>query len=119
MPIGQAVMIALSGFMVVFMMLCILWGLIVLISKFVKTITQKQEKEALESVQKAAEQPQVTAPVTVAADEPEKVVHVPYGGEIALYDVDEKTAACIMAIVCDTTKIPLDHLIFKSIRALD
>ena len=47
MPISQAVMIALSGFMVVFMMLCILWGLIVLISRFVKGLTQKQEAAAL------------------------------------------------------------------------
>ena len=40
-------------------------------------------------------------------------------GEIALYDVDEKTAACIMAIISDETKIPLNQLIFKSIKALN
>ena len=121
MPIGQAVMIALSGFLVVFLMLCILWGLIVLISKFVKGLTQKQEAAAFKASQESALQTQTeAASETVKAAEPEKeVVHLPYGGEIALFDVDEKTAACIMASVADSTKIPLDHLIFKSIRALD
>ncbi len=121
MPISQAVMIALSGFMVVFMMLCILWGLIVLISKFVKGLTQKQETAALRTAQEDTLKAQTeTVSETVKTAEPEQeVVHLPYGGEIALFDVDEKTAACIMAIVADSTKIPLDHLIFKSIRALD
>lgn len=120
MPISQAVMIALSGFMVVFMMLCILWGLIVLISKFVKGLTQKEEAAALRTSQEAAAQAQTeTASETVKTASEQEVVHLPYGGEIALFDVDEKTAACIMAIVADSSKIPLDQLIFKSIRALD
>ena len=33
--------------------------------------------------------------------------------------VDEKTAACLMAIVSEETGIPLSQLIFKKIRALD
>ena len=40
------------------------------------------------------------------------------GGHVALIDVDEKTAACIMAIVSHESGIPLSGLIFKSIRAL-
>ncbi len=40
-------------------------------------------------------------------------------GELKLYDVDDKTAAMIMAIVSDESKIPLSELIFKSIKALD
>ena len=40
-------------------------------------------------------------------------------GEIKLIGVDEKTAAMIMAIVSDESKIPLSELQFKSIRALD
>jgi hypothetical protein len=54
---------------------------------------------------------------TAAAEEPEE--RLAYVGEIALLNVDEKTAACIMAIVSDETKIPLSQLIFRSIRALD
>ncbi|KNY25154.1 OadG family protein [Pseudobacteroides cellulosolvens] len=40
-------------------------------------------------------------------------------GELKLIGVDEKTAAMIMAIVSDESKIPLLELQFKSIRALD
>jgi len=42
-----------------------------------------------------------------------------YGGEVKLYDTDDKTAACIMAIVSDETGIPLNQLIFKSIKCLE
>lgn len=37
-------------------------------------------------------------------------------GEIKLYDVPDKTAAMIMAIVADTLKKPLNELRFKSIK---
>lgn len=39
------------------------------------------------------------------------------GGELTLYNVDEPTAAMIMAIVCDQTDIPLNELRFISIKA--
>lgn len=39
-------------------------------------------------------------------------------GELKLYDVDEKTAALIMAIVSDESSIPLSQLNFKSIRLM-
>jgi len=37
-------------------------------------------------------------------------------GTLALKDVDEPTAAMIMAIVSDESGIPLEHLIFRSIK---
>lgn len=40
-------------------------------------------------------------------------------GELKLIGVDERTAAMIMAIVCDETDIPLEQLRFKSIKAMD
>lgn len=40
-------------------------------------------------------------------------------GELKLINVDERTAAMIMAIVSDESKIPLNELRFKSIKALD
>lgn len=40
-------------------------------------------------------------------------------GELKLINVDEPTAAMIMAIVSDETKIPLEELRFISIKALD
>ncbi len=40
-------------------------------------------------------------------------------GELKLIEVDEKTAAMIMAIVSDESHIPLSELQFKSIRLLE
>jgi hypothetical protein len=40
-------------------------------------------------------------------------------GELKLIDVDERTAAMIMALTSDELKVPLNELQFKSIRALD
>jgi Na+-transporting methylmalonyl-CoA/oxaloacetate decarboxylase gamma subunit len=40
-------------------------------------------------------------------------------GELKLIDVDERTAAMIMAIVSDESNIPLSELQFKSIKLLD
>jgi len=40
-------------------------------------------------------------------------------GELKLLNVDEKTAAMIMAIVSDESQIPLSELSFKSIKAID
>lgn len=61
---------------------------------------------------KKKDEPAVTAPA----------VHTDSGaqaGSIKLIDVDEKTAALAMAIVAHESEIPVDQLIFKSIRAID
>jgi len=41
-----------------------------------------------------------------------------FGGELKLYDVDDEAAVQIIAIVVESTDIPLNELKFKSIRAL-
>ena len=43
----------------------------------------------------------------------------PNGGTVKLLNVDEKTAACVMAIVSHETQIPLNQLVFKSIKAVN
>lgn len=107
MDVLEALMIAVSGFLVVFIMLVFLWGVIVLINRVITAIEHEEP----------AVKPEI--PAVKETEVQETKAHEIYGGEIALYDVDEKTAACIMAIVADTTGIPLDQLIFRSIRALD
>ena len=107
---GEALMVALSGFLVVFLMLIILWGIIVMINKVVTAIEKKAEDTAVPSF---PEEPvRQEAPAAESASQT-------YGGEIALYDVDEKTAATIMAIISHETQIPLNQLVFKSIRAVE
>ena len=107
MSIGRALIIAVSGFSVVFLMLCILWFIIVIINK----VTTSLEGKVAPETPAAA-----PAKAPAKAEAPQAGT---FGGEIALYDVDEKTAACIMAIISDETKIPLSQLVFKSIRALN
>lgn len=104
--VTSALLVALSGMVIVFLMLAVLCGMIVVISKVVAALTKKAESAA--SAPAAA-----PAPVPAAAPAPG-----PFGGEVALIDVDEKTAACIMAIVSHETGIPLSELVFKSIKAL-
>ena len=40
-------------------------------------------------------------------------------GQLELYDCDEKSAAVIMAIISNESGIPLNHLEFKSIKAIE
>ena len=65
----------------------------------------------------------VEAPVENAQSEVAQVdVVIPkdaaYGGTLKLHNVDDQTAAMIMAIISDTSGIPLSELCFKSIRLI-
>ena len=100
----EAIQIAISGLVIVTLILGCLAILITLISKVVIII---------EGTKQGAEVCPVEPAVVAEAPAP-----LAYGGETLLIDVDEKTAACIMAIVSENTGIPLSQLIFKKIRAL-
>ena len=100
-----AFLVALSGIVIVFLMLAVLCLMIPVISKCVR-MTQKKAPTA----SAAAPTPAPAAPTPAPAGA--------YGGEVALIDVGEKTAACIMAIVSHETGIPLSELVFKKIKAL-
>lgn len=88
------------GMAVVFGVLCILFFIIALQGK----LFQKEKKVS------------EAAPAAVAAP-----VFSPAGAKddgVLLIDVDDKTAAMIMAIVADSTGIPAERLHFKSIKSL-
>ncbi len=97
-PLGvlDALMIAVSGFFIVFLMLAVLWGIIVIISRAVTALAGKE--------QQSAAAPAAPAPAAPAA--------------VVLEGIDETQAACVMAIVSHETGIPLDELVFKSIKAV-
>lgn len=103
MGIGTALIIAASGLAVVFLMLALLWISIIVVSKVVNKIAPVKAPAP-------AAAPAAPAPAAPAAGT--------FGGDVALIDVDEKTAACVMAIVSHETGIPLSELIFKKIKAL-
>lgn len=105
---GGAFLVALSGIVIVFMMLAILCLMIPVISKIVQSVQRPVVRERVATTQKAA---------PAAAPAPAPAVTA-VSGDVKLIDVDEKTAACIMAIVSHETGIPLSELIFKTIKAL-
>lgn len=102
----ESLLIAASGIVIVFIMLAVLCLFIPAISRCVQAVEKKNHKPAPK--QPAAPAPQASAAPAVGT----------YAGEVALIDVDEKTAACIMAIVSHETGIPLSELVFKKIKAL-
>lgn len=92
------------GFSIVFVVLIALS----LIIKLISIIISRFESKAMISKESQAHDD-----VTPTASEAQYA-----DGELKLYDVDEKTAALIMAIVSDESKIPLSELQFKSIRLM-
>lgn len=104
---GESFLIALSGIVIVFLMLAVLCLFIPVISRIVQFFEARSAKQQ--------EAPQPAPPVAPMSAAPAGAA---YTGEVTLIDVDEKTAACIMAIVSHETGIPLSELIFKTIRAL-
>ena len=105
----EAIFIAIGGLVTVFIVLAVISMMIVLISKIIVSITGKQKAPVKAEPVKTEE----------TASKPELVKDEnTYGGDVALIDVDEKTAACVMAIVSHETGIPLSQLIFKKIKLL-
>lgn len=108
--VGEALLIALCGFVTVFLLLLFLILVIRVVSSVVMTI---------ESKGKAPAETAAPAPAAPAAPaEKEEAPSKPWDGKLQLIDVDEETAACIMAIISDETDIPLDELQFRRIQAL-
>ena len=103
-PLGvlDALMIAVSGFFIVFLMLAVLWGIIVIISRAVTALAGKEQQSAAAPA----------APAPAPAPAPAAPAAVVFEG------IDETQAACVMAIVSHETGIPLDELVFKSIKAV-
>ena len=95
--------------LVVFGVLFLMYILISLSGKIIQGITKLGAKE--EPVKAA---PAAAAPAAPAA--PEEIYS---SGSLKLKNCDEKTAAMIMAIVADDSGIPLEELVFKSIKLVE
>ena len=95
--------------LVVFGVLLLMYILISLSGKIIQGITKVGAKE-----EPAKAAPAAAAPAAPAA--PEEVFS---SGSLKLKNCDEKTAAMIMAIVADDTGIPLNELVFKSIKLVE
>ena len=106
MPVGEALVYALLGYVVVFFGISLL---MVVVMGMGKIFIAKDRKAA---AAKAAAAPTAAAP-TPAAPKPTAPGSA---GEFKLHDVEPKTAAMIMAIVADKMGKPLNELRFISIK---
>ena len=105
---GEMFMNAGIVILVVFGVLLLMYILISLSGKIIQAISNIGKKE-----EPAKAAPAAAAPAAAASEEELS------SGTLKLKDCDEKTAATIMAIVADDTGIPLNELVFKSIKLVE
>ena len=112
---SETMFVAVAGILVVLLELAILAVLIVFLSKIFRALENKMSSAPAESI--SVEKAPSAAPAPVAAaPAAAPVAYAP--GSIQLIDVDEPTAAVVMALVSDQTGIPLERLWFKSIKGI-
>lgn len=99
--LSEGFLYALIGFVLVLVVLVVLMGFIYLLSYIVRKFDGRKKKAA-----------DVSAPVADA--EPELAPGS--SGSVKLYNVDDRTAAMVMAIVADEMHTPLNELKFISIK---
>lgn len=103
MSVLESLPVALFVIAIVFAVLVSLCMLIMFFSFGIQAVEKKRERA---SVRLSLSEPEAEAEVSFAT-----------GGSLTLHNVDERTAAMIMAIVSDESGIPLSELQFKSIKA--
>ena len=102
--IGTAGLVALTGYLVVFIGLVLLIIVVIIVGKI---MTASQKKKAQSAAPAAAP---VAAAAPIGKPAPGSA------GEVKLYDVPDKEAAMLMAIVADKMPKPVNELRFKSIK---
>lgn len=105
---GQSLVLSGIGMLVVLMELAILAVMIIILSKVLGAVLG--DKKPAPAPAAAAPAPAPAAPAAVPA------APAPRPAGLVLENVDEPSAAMVMAIVSDKTGIPLNHLDFHSIK---
>ena len=108
--IGEAGITAVLGYAVVFFGLILLMCVVMIMGKAMVSSREKAKAAAAA----AAPAPAPAAPTAPAA--PSSPPAPGSAGEVKLFDVPDKEAAMIMAIVADKMSKPLNELRFKSIK---
>ncbi len=104
MGMADAGIAAVLGYAVVFVGLILLMAVVILMGK------------AMAGTRKQAEAPAPTAAAPAAPAAPTGTPAPGSAGEVKLFDVPDKEAAILMAIVADKMGKPLNELRFKSIK---
>ena len=110
MTFGEACLYSVSGLLVVFFALILLMCII----KIMTAVGDASEKKAALAAAGAAPAVEAAAPAPVKEEKPGPK----YTRELKLWDTDPRDAAMIMAIVAETTQIPLKELQFLSIKEI-
>ena len=97
--VPQGLLLALVGFVLVLVVLAVLMGFIYLLSYVVRRFEKKGQGEE-----------------TAAPASAEPLLAPGSSGDIKLYNVDDRTAAMVMAIIADELQTPLNELRFISIK---
>ncbi len=100
--IPNAGVIALLGYLVVFLGLVMLMVVVMVMGRIMVARAKKAQAAAAVEAAPVETAPKAEAPGTA--------------GELKLYDTDPRDAAMIMAIVADTLQKPLNQLRFISIK---
>jgi len=102
--VSEGLLYALIGFVLVLIVLAVLMGFIYLLSYCVRKFADR----------KKTPDAAVTAATEVAPE-----LAPGSSGSIKLYNVDERTAAMVMAIIADELQTPLNELRFVSIKEIN
>ena len=116
---SETLLVAVAGLLVVIAELALITVIILGISRAVKSIEEKLSGNGSSAPE--TDSVSVTPVVTPAAPAaPVAAPAVSYGmaNGVQLIDVDEPTAAVVMALVSDRSGIPLERLAFKSIKGI-
>lgn len=114
----QTLGVVVLGMATVFGVLILLWALIIAESKIVGSMEEKKKAAEAPAAAPAPVAAPAAAPAPVAAAPAPAPVGPARGscGTLTLYDVPDRTAAMVMAIVADELKTPLNQLRFISIK---
>lgn len=114
---SETMLVAVAGIIVVLLELAILAVLIVFLSKIFRAIEGRltSSADATPEAAPVAAAPEVSAAPAAPVAAPAAVA---VAGGIQLIDVDEPTAAVVMAVTSHETGIPLEKLSFRSIRRI-
>ena len=116
MTFGDACLYSVTGLMVVFFALILLMAIIKIMTAVGDSVEKKAALAAAAAAPAAAPAP-AAEPAKVETS-PSGVAGPKYTRELKLWDTDPRDAAMIMAIVAETTQIPLKELQFLSIKEI-
>ena len=105
--IGDNLLDAVLGYLVVFIGLTLLMTVIVIVGKVMVAQSKKSSAKTEAANPAEAAAPAATAPKKLAPGS---------AGDVKIYDTDPRDAAMIMAIVADKLGKPLNELRFRSIK---